>query len=306
MEIKIGNNTFITPDSWNELSTPLPTKLLQALYFIFHADGLTPEFRLGEAGKLILNIGTEYTTAWLNAVIDQFGVTDGEAIFAQDFKTVIQAVTEPFVETDMKTFVRTKLNYTKCPFPNMMLPSTKGDRKLFACADGFARMPIGEFAQIDTLVRKYVKKNDKQAIHDCLSIIYRPHKEKTKANIKAKYHGDRRMCLADAEHGEKERAGLMNYIEEINLQILWFWITSCVEQIYLKNKNVMNPLRVEETKPNHWQKQLQKFGWAGLFFEIASLTGRTEKAVMEEPQEEFFLRLQYLQTKRLAEKNHDR
>jgi hypothetical protein len=303
MQIKIGNYIFHTADSWNEL----PQKLVYPAYFILKADNLTPVVRLSELTKLLLNIGDEFIDTWRGKVIEKHGVTDGEAIWSEDWSKIVAAVTAPFTESIEHT---TRLTYqisltlTNCPVSVIRLQKVngitpQGIRTLIASEDGFKNITIGEFARIDTLFQRYMETGDEQHIFECLAVIYRPEKEYSKAEKKANWHGDRRLPLSVAQFSVKERAKMMTQIKPEWRQLLWFWVASCREQILRQWKSVLNPS--VSTKKGYWDEKLTKFGWSGLFIELAASSGQTEAAISELLYSDVFVKLAYLETKRKAE-----
>lgn len=300
MNIQIGKMPFKTADGWNQL----PEGLHYPLYFILKADSLSSIVKLTEAAKFLLNISDDFLEQWRNYVVQEHGLLDGEAIWSEDWSKVVSAVTFPFVEQieqkDGTLQFQIALDYTRCPYPTLTIPSAKGVRKLFAPGDAFKNITIGEFARIDALFQKYEQKGDTEHVVECLGILYRPHKPNTKENRRAKYHGDVRLKLKEAEHTIQERAALFEKgVTPQGLQLLWFWVASCREQILRKWSSVLNP-SVSGQK-TYWHEQLAKFGWAGVFIELAN-GGLTEEMVADTPYEDVMMKLAYFETKRKAEK----
>lgn len=303
MNIKIGTYEFNTPDGWNEL----PINLLQPAYLILKADDIPPVTRLSELTKLLLDVGDGFLTQWREWCVAEYGVEDGEAIWSEDWSKVVTAVTYPFIESVESANGSTRIKYqidlsfTKCVYPVLNFQTKAGMRKLYACKGGFKNMSIGELARVDTYVQNYLTTGDVQYINQCIALIYREHKENTKQNRRKGYDGDVREKMQHVNHNERKREKMAaELLTENGRKILWFWITSCREKIFRKWKHVLNP--DVGSKKTYWEKQLSKFGWAGLFIELASSSSITENDVADLNHEDVFVKLAYLETKRKAEK----
>lgn len=300
MDIRIGTHEFRTKDSWNALDN---SEVLVA-YAILKQDDVTPVIRLSELTKMLLNVGDPFLHEW-QAWYENQDAENGKAMWAEDWTKVVAAVTTPFIDNIEKSGKGIKyqisLSFTKCPFPKLSLPTKRGNRTLLACADGLKNMTIGEFARLDNYVQKYERTSEEKHIIECVGMIFREHKEKTRHNVKTNYQGDKRVPLTEGVFTEGHRGHIIaTSMTEGAKKILWFWIVSCREQMVKKWQAVFNP--GSSVKKSVWDAELAKFGWAGLFIELAGNSVMTEADVEQLNCEEVFVKLAYLETKRKAEK----
>jgi hypothetical protein len=279
------------PQRWNELT------LAEAsiLYFLLRADGIPMAVALSEAAKLILNIDDNVLKNWRDAFVNAHGLLDGEWIFAEQWAHTVKAVLKPFIEQREKSFT-TKLELTKCPFPKIQVKMDSRTRNLYACADNFGNISIGEFAKIDNLCIQYIQNPTIETINSILAVIYRPSKPNTKRNRKLKYENDRRIPISEGQYSEKERSEHFLHLNDDVRQMMWFWVTSCREQFYLKWDNV---LRSNGEQSN---KKLAQFRWAGLFIELANKQMVSKEAVMSQNANAIMLELSFYEAKSSSQK----
>jgi hypothetical protein len=280
------------PQRWNELT------LAEAsiLYFLLRADGIPMAVALSEAAKSILNIDDNVLKNWRDAFVNAHGLLDGEWIFAEQWAHTVKAVLKPFIEQREKSFT-TKLELTKCPFPKLQVKMDSGTHNLYACADNFSNISIGEFAKIDNLCVQYVQNPTVETIDLILAIIYRPSKPNTKRNRKLKYENDRRIPMSEGQYSEKERAEQFRNIGDAVRQMIWFWVTSCREQFYQKWDNVLRSKSGEQGN-----KKLTQFGWAGLFIELANKQMVSKEAVASQNANSIMLELSFYEAKSASQK----
>jgi hypothetical protein len=299
MKIEFCGNTFHTPDTWNQVAD----KKLFLAYYILKFSEANIMIRKIEVAKMLMDVGDDFFARWQQVVINEFGAIDGPDIFAKDMTLVVEAINAPFFERvtkDENTYTQIALTRTKCPFPELKMLGKNGQiYNLYAAKDGFENITIGEFAAIDFCVQKYLDTQEESHVYQALAYIYRRSKEKSPKNKREKWQGDRRIPLDIAKHDEAAHiAAFKTHLDHKSVKVLWFWIVSCREVFLRKYKRVFQSSQIAKSD---LEKQLQSFGWVGVFIEMANKSGVLTPAIERQNAHEFLIQLQYAETKRLCE-----
>lgn len=305
MDIQIGEDTFQTPDSWNEMSLKQQYYALEVLSAPIPP---TADYEIEMLQKLnaiaiyLLGITPQYVEEYRLHCME----TKDEMYFIKAWRELIELVTSCVVEkkevavegeAEPQLVYSTKLNLTKCPYPIIDM----GALQLLAPDDTLKNATFGEVIQLLTYWQRFNKKGDYTLINKSLATIYRQAKAPTKENIRANYDGDRREKYNPFAITIRENFFILT--DAMVKRLLWFWLTCCLQEIIRLNESIFNPQESKHQYSDYYKKQLAQFGYAGLVMAFSKEEGIPRDKLIDMNYREVFANLKYNEILRQAEED---
>lgn len=276
--IKETQYSVSVPASWNDLDL---RNLLLVYGSIFHNPGSErtlhkwTSLKMISIAKHLLGIDEMLLTAWENDCT----LSDaeyGEATFYDELRQVVHGAIgglfDIIVDEDGNTTYSTKMNLTKCPYPEMCLV-LKGKKRdevkwFYAPADGLDNITIYELGMCFTLFERYLELGDEDLVHELIATMYRPSKPRTKEEADANWFGDRRMPFRKYESKVDERKKYFGELNVLQKRVILFWF-ACCRQAIIDNYPLVFKKRSQSEKSD--------YGWAGVLLELAGGPKDVEK-----------------------------
>lgn len=299
MTLRINDDTYTLPDSWNECD--------QRTALLIHHTLMqpTPGDLSGEALLHHRRIAVFLALTGLPAALfpsAQFsGATeedDDDLLYESTIHEAVIAATAPFfaVATNADTGEETtsiRYELTQNPYPALMYKERGKTLKLYGPADGLENLTLYELgAAFDRYDQFVAETGQASATAACelLATLYRPPKPTTTENRLSNYAGDRRLPLHDHETTIPARARHMAQLPYGVRALLLFWFASCRQQIIAEN-----PVLFKPGKPTGGGSNA--FGWGGLMLSLADGLVNLE-AISRQSWGNAFTYMKFLETRR--------
>lgn len=322
--ITIDGRTVDIPQSWNDLDPRdlyfcYGVAMTDHREFLLHEQvqakrafitdrllGLTPEWHSTYADQLradaVLALGDDPTDEQVTQA-----KADAETVYYSTLAD-LQVVSDfafQQVETaeDEPAQYAVSLTLTKCPLPELQHNSRKrgkrtGKRKnkfrpkcYLAPADGLSNISIYELGVTFTLFERFMTDRNEDDLHELISILYRPHKLRTKQGEMSDYGGDRRIPHLGTETTAALRQRKVETLPLQVKQIILFWFAGCRQAIVEGYPNVFN------AQPDTRKKSGNQYGWGGVLLSIAGELPQLQ-AVAEQKATDALTYLSYLEDQR--------
>lgn len=281
MTLRINDQKFELPVSWNDLSRPV----LLRLYAFMNGPGLQllaageEDLLRIQAATIILEFEEAFLEEWRRDVADNLDAvddTDAETLYFAELRTVCYAATnflfvapEPGMEEDTDSeAVRLPLAYTltKNPYPKFKYKDRRDRiRRLYGPGDAFCNLSITELAECFTLYEAYQREPDPALLDRLLATMWRPAKPKTKANKRSNFGGDRRLPFLGHETTVDDRLMIFRQLAPEVKNLLLFWFSCCRHDFLAKYATVFTTDQQERANDD-----TNDYGWGGLLLALSN------------------------------------
>lgn len=260
MKLTIDTKIYNTPESWEELS-------LEQKYQAHHILFLEDYKQLDSIEKLtyvkieLFKILTGLDNELINSIQEE---STDEDDFYQKINHLLQVCDPFFEETEVGTIPI--LGLYEAPF-DMLTPHEK--MKLKPPKPELENITIYEMGYLFNTYELYLQEKKEEYIDKIISILYRPHKPKTKENIQSRYEGDIRLPLIKHESTIERR---QKYIAKMPLRsklLILFYFQSCRDKIMKSYPFVFSGK--ERTD------DMTDYSWAGTMFDLAGSLDKLEQ-----------------------------
>lgn len=302
---------FTIPAHWNDLTVDQALKAYQII--MGNAGGLfTPAEEVPAKRILLLQLLSGITDEQLNVWKEDCIQNDpehGEDLFLQELNAACENTNFLFDITEepaneeqaAATTYAIAVKRTVCPFPRLDRLATKKERKrgskkridYYAPAAGLSNITFLELCVSFHLFEQYLLDYDNDLLHELLATIYRPSKPKTRKNLNANYHGDRRQPYLHHEALVGQRVPLMAKLPLPVKQLLVFWFASCRQEIINSYPDLFT---------GH-DGAGSKYGWAGTLMAMAESLPNLDK-VSNTPADDALTYLDYLNEQALKQQTN--
>jgi hypothetical protein len=271
MQLKINDQSWNLPDSWNDMSL----KQVIGCYHILQMNltGLFDSveqvhYRKLEAFRLLTGLSKVFFKEWeIGHKLDdpEFGRDN----FLDELYQVLKCVDFLFhiSENDSGALIY-KINPTFTRIPWSYLSTSgpvKANDKLFGPKDELENITFYELMHTFSVYESFVETGDEDLAHQLLSILFRPAKKPTDENKVSAYQGDIRLPYMDHEATTPSRVKRMATLPPIVKKVLVFWFASCRYQIIQAYPNIFSSTKSD--LPG--EKVGNDYGWSSVLFQLA-------------------------------------
>lgn len=293
-KVTINDNTIEVPNNWNHL--PLKKQLYCYAILLTDTKHLLSPQEVLPAKKImlmqaLLDMDDDYLKLWKEDCL----IVDpemGETIFNSEVAELSKIADcffdriEPEQIGDPETF-QIKLGLTKNPFPE--IERKKQKKKYYGPADELENLTIAELGDTFTFFENFLKTNDEDWANKLIATLYRPAKQKTKANKQSAYGGDIRQPYIGHEAMVKKRKEKVKLLPPPVKQLIIFWFASCRQHIINSYQNIFVAPEGEQAGNN--------YGWGGVIMSLADGLQNID-AVAAQPANTALIYLSYLEDQR--------
>ena len=279
MEVQIKEKKSKLPGSWNELPLRHQLACVELLTrMVNRFEGILDEHLVDaikiDLVKILLNLEDDFFFLYEKQLIHQYGKELGRQTFLLAISKLVSGVAfffSPVKEEkgtkneNAETKQKINLALTQCPYPYLSSPGIeKGKRKvrLFGPKDSLENISFYEMGFLFQTAENYILSKDPQLLDKLIAIMYRPHKPKTRWNIRRGYEGDFRLPLLKHEATIEKRQKLVATLPPQVKTLLFFFFLSCREKIVNQFQNLFQ-------QPDG-EKSGNDYGYAGILLRLGN------------------------------------